>query len=615
MLVDMWTRARKWWSGLGTAGRRSVLVAAVLLFVYGFFQQRPAWNEYSRYDMVRAIVEEGTTRIDAYQGNTGDKAFYDGHWYSDKAPGSALLGVPVYALLSLTSAVTGGGPPAPPEAIGALAFVESGVSTTVLVLLLISFLRPHVGEGWAVGFGLAYGLASMALPFATMFFGHAASTAALFGSFFLLYRHRERPGGWMPALAGFLAGWAVLIELPVVLGVALLFGYALSRGRGTALRFVAGGLPLAGVLLAYDWLTFGSPLSIGYQYTVAFAGQNEEGIISVVWPSLATTGELLFGPRGLVRLAPWFALAPLGLLALRRRDLRFEVVLAGAVCAAFLTYNSGALNPFGGWTPGPRYLMPALPFATILVALAPRWARILAVPLAVVAAAIFVVATVTMPNAQERYLDPLFELWLPRLAANGYADTGAWLRWGLGDAAGLAVLALGLGFGLLATGLSFRAGATADRAMARGTVALGLMGLAFSFPFPPPSPVALGWGGADSQPAISVVELGSLPIAVTGADGRKVMGIELWARLENRGGTASAVRLQFNVHRPTGEGVWSAYYGDAIVDAGSRRTIWISWLPDEPPSGAYRYGFAVSDAATGAVYVQALAPQIVDVGP
>ena len=33
---------------------------ALLLLAYGYVQQRPAWNEYSRYDLVRAIVEQGT---------------------------------------------------------------------------------------------------------------------------------------------------------------------------------------------------------------------------------------------------------------------------------------------------------------------------------------------------------------------------------------------------------------------------------------------------------------------------------------------------------------------------------------------------------------------------
>ncbi len=59
---------------------RRVILALLLLVFYGFFRQVPAWNEYSRYDLVVALVDDGTTRIDRYHENTGDKAFYNGHY-------------------------------------------------------------------------------------------------------------------------------------------------------------------------------------------------------------------------------------------------------------------------------------------------------------------------------------------------------------------------------------------------------------------------------------------------------------------------------------------------------------------------------------------------------
>ena len=44
----------------------------VLLFVsYAYFYQAGGWNQNSRFDLVRAIVEQRTTRIDGYVENTG----------------------------------------------------------------------------------------------------------------------------------------------------------------------------------------------------------------------------------------------------------------------------------------------------------------------------------------------------------------------------------------------------------------------------------------------------------------------------------------------------------------------------------------------------------------
>ena len=601
--------ARRWWSELDVGGRRQLLIGALLLFCYGFFQQEPAWNEYSRYDLVQALVEQGTTRIDSYHDNTGDAAFYLGHWYSDKAPGSALLGVPVYVALVATARLAGQDVPQEIQGVQALAFVESGVATMLLVLLLIRFLRPFVGERWATAVGLAYGLGSIAFPFATMFFGHATSTAFLFAAFYLLHRQKLRPGRWAPAVAGFLAGLAVLVEVPVVLGVVALVVYAAYLGRGVAARFAAGGIPLALVLVGYNWLTFGSPLSIGYQFSPTFQGQNEQGLISIVWPQLSTTWDLLLGPRGLIRLAPWFALAPLGLVALRRREVRFEVLLAVVICAAFLTYNSGALNPFGGWTPGPRYLMPALPFAAVLVALASPALRFFTAALMVAAAVVFFAATMTMPNAPERFTDPLFELWLPSLAAGALAETAAWIRWGLDWLAILALFVVATGFGLLAVALSFGREALATRAAGRAAVVLVALALAFSFPFPPLAPVAIGWA-AQAGPSISVVELGNRPAIVAGD-----REVEVWARVENRGGALAATRTQFTIWRADGTIVWSAWYGAVPVASRSRQSISMTWQPGDAPPGTYTYGFAVTDPSSGVDYASVVASNTIVLGP
>src|SRR5512146_1102428 len=71
-------------------GRLPYLLLSLILFLASaYFYQDPEWNGNSRLDLTRAVVEEGTVAIDAYQSlpqwDTNDKAFYNGHYYSDKA--------------------------------------------------------------------------------------------------------------------------------------------------------------------------------------------------------------------------------------------------------------------------------------------------------------------------------------------------------------------------------------------------------------------------------------------------------------------------------------------------------------------------------------------------
>src|SRR5689334_24289818 len=90
--------------------RPGAAVFALVLVAYAWFYQAGGWNQNSRFDLTRAIVERHTIAIDAYADDTGDKAERGGHWYTDKAPGLSLLAVPAYAIVHATrpEAIAGG---------------------------------------------------------------------------------------------------------------------------------------------------------------------------------------------------------------------------------------------------------------------------------------------------------------------------------------------------------------------------------------------------------------------------------------------------------------------------------------------------------------------------
>ena len=77
--------------------RPEAALFAMALGCYAYFFQGGGWNQNSRFNLVRSIVEQHTIVVDDYVHNTGDIALRDGHYYCDKAPGVSILAVPVYA--------------------------------------------------------------------------------------------------------------------------------------------------------------------------------------------------------------------------------------------------------------------------------------------------------------------------------------------------------------------------------------------------------------------------------------------------------------------------------------------------------------------------------------
>ncbi len=592
---------------------RQLLVGLFLVFCFGFFHQLPIWNENSRYDLVSAIVDHHTAQIDRTQGNTGDKAFYNGHYYSDKAPGAALLGVPVYAAMRLVRIVSRQPAPDSGEAIQVLAFVVCGIPTALLAVLLIRFLLPIVGEWWATVVTLGYALGTIAFPFATMYFGHAATTFFLFATFYLLHQP-EGPGRpWRPAFAGVCAGLAVLVDVSAGIAVIALGIYACRHSfrrpvlptLRTPVLFVAGAVPLAVVFLAYNWASFGGPLSLGYLHEAngSFATAQRQGILGVTWPRLGAIRDLLFSTRGLLRFSPWLVLAPAGILAARPRGLRFEIGLCAALVSAYLLVNSGYYLPFGGATPGPRYLVPMLPFAAVLVALAPRLVRYLAAAFIVPSIALMTLATATMPNAFEDVSDPFNDLWVPMFRARFLVETTGWVRWGLHGLLPLAALGLGAVCVALAVWATTDRSTTVRRVGVCAAVVFGAIFVSLGTPIDVPSAlgltalvqrVGIGQGGV----GVTILDTGVASIRTTD----RLNSVRPWAQIEGREAGAPNTRVVYTIFNSRGQSVFGVSY-DRLAWAGSQRRILpVEWSTAGVAPGVYSVTVTVMSEDHRTVY-------------
>ena len=377
----------------------------------GAIVQKPGWNEKSHYALVRAL-HSGTARIDPYASQTGDSGRYKGHWYSNKAPGLAIFSTPFY---SATRALGVRSSSAPHE-IHLLAVFGCLIPFAVLLLLIDSFVERIV-PGAGTPTAMLLGLGSILLPFSTLFFSHVLAACLGFAAYYLLWlqRHTNRRQVTIAA-AGLLSGFAIACEYPQALLAVILAAYALGRPASIrrAMLFGSGVLVGAMPLLAYNWWAFGSPLRDAYVAHPA----NPVGNVKFLPFSLHGALDLLFAGRGLMTVTPILAAAVAGVVVLYRRGRRGEAALAAAVSAGYLIFNASYYMPFGGWSPGPRYMIDALPFLALPLAASLRRAPVVTLALGAISAANMFVATVTVPELPDSWSTTT---WWDRLAHGTFA--------------------------------------------------------------------------------------------------------------------------------------------------------------------------------------------------
>ncbi len=363
--------------------RPALGVFFILWCSYAFFWHARDWNSASRLMLTYAIVDRGTIRIDGLEAQTGDKAVYRNHSYTDKVPGYSLLGVVPYFLAK--SAL---GLPAHPLGAKGFAFwpadywitlFTSGLLTAITGSILVVLSRDlGCGPRRAATIGLAYGLATPAYAYATLAYGHQAAAACLIGAFALLMRPPNARDRWVVGFAGLLAAYASVVEIQVGPVSAILGFYILTqviagrRSPASLIAFALGAAVPTLVLLVYNAVAFDSPFRMGYfflttkRFAEVHSKANPLGLASPAWERI---DDLLIGAaRGLFWYAPSTLLMIPGLVALCVLR-RFAVaIVSAATVLAVIVVNLSYPEWTGGWTTGPRLLVPMLPFAMLPVA-------------------------------------------------------------------------------------------------------------------------------------------------------------------------------------------------------------------------------------------------------
>lgn len=427
---------------------RALLIGTTIFLSYAYFYEGGGWNQNSRFDMVRAILEQKTLSIDAYHENTQDKALSRGHYYSDKAPGLALLALPVAAASRPVLRAVNVDPASPRGlvAISYAATVFAVALPTALACACLFLIALELGSNvsGAAFASLGMGLATPIWAYATLFWGHALAGACLIFGFAAAVVLRESRGGtsdlFWGLVVGLSAGWATVSEYPAapasailaILALAQVWAGGTARRWRTALGVGAGAIACVLVLMYYQYVAFGSAIHPSYSYYQAGAFPwMQHGYMGLTYPRIDVMFKLLFGcRRGLFFAAPLLVTAPFGLRILwknKNNSIRYAGIAAAAIAAYYFLFNASFSVWAAGWSYGPRYMAAGVPL--LCVGLAPSWTQArslwkkLLAAMAICGGLFALMAVSTTPQPPDQFHCPLMQVIIPSFWVGKFALT------------------------------------------------------------------------------------------------------------------------------------------------------------------------------------------------
>ena len=345
------------------AGTLAIFFLFNLLLTSYFLDSWTNPNTTSRVLQVRSLLENSSLNIDEYHEETIDKSLINGHYYPDKAPMPTFLLFPMYKVLMSLGIL-----PDPERDHNRSIFLLGSflLSSLPMSLLMLFMCKSLLSQSLPV----ADALLLSSLPFySSMIFVYTGTFYShVLVAFFIVIAYEGIRRGNSYFLSGLLSGAAFFSEYLTAIPAAIwFFQIWFSRGFKRSFLYGLGLLPFVLAFMAYNHALTGNILETAYTHQVYYHMENA----GFHWPDLVAGFDLLFSPwRGLIFYVP-FLLAFIPLI--RASSFCLKKILSDSVLFPIIVFFI-AVTSFrewhGGWTYGPRYLIP--PVVLFLYAFAGR---------------------------------------------------------------------------------------------------------------------------------------------------------------------------------------------------------------------------------------------------
>ena len=354
----------------------------------------------------RPVIEHG--RVVGSQTVFFGEVGRDGRPYAPYGPLAALLALPQHLIARLVAWLAGVPRGTPPASV-AWVFLVGGLtmisSATAAALAVAGFHRAAIALGaerpLALTLSMLLGGATVLWPYGTSFYSEGWQAAAFVWAAVFLLEARARPARQTPLVVGAsllltVAGLTKVTSLVFAPGfvVAALADRSSTReARFRAAVALSLGIGLAtAVHLAWNAHRFVSPFDFGYDWGETIPQPPARAFLLGDLPrGLAV---LLLSPgKSIVLWAPVLLLVATRAPQFWRREPAISLGLAVTGLTGLMFYGA-YLFPEGGYSHGPRHLVPILPLLMLPAAGPERrpWPRAATIAVAVTGAAIAVMA-------------------------------------------------------------------------------------------------------------------------------------------------------------------------------------------------------------------------------
>jgi hypothetical protein len=355
-------------------------------------------NDGSHYALVRTIAENRSfalKQFDDYAEGNDVAITEDGRLFSDRPPGTALLGTLFYSAgnwLPGSPAVLPTRHDAGNPRMVFLMMLPAWAGAGTVVLLYAIMRELALSRAAALTASLMFGLGTVHWKYSSVLFSHALSSFLVILSLFLTIQiGRRKDVHWGKAmLLGIILGYSVLVEYSNALLVLIVMGYLFwqqrpfSFGKLSTLfgPIIAGGLFSVTFLAFYNNANFGSPFRLSYAFAINYPWASSF-LTTFDYPLAAGLRALLYWGSG----DGWcngtcynqgiFLLSPILLLAIPGwvpywRKARMECILTTVVFLVYLLLFAKHRTSHG-FTADGRYLVPFLTLLLIPIGFTFEW--------------------------------------------------------------------------------------------------------------------------------------------------------------------------------------------------------------------------------------------------